>query len=169
MTINTNTRRPAHLFYGALANWKNAAMDVEAVCPDDNADAYEREVDRMADIAGHLEEAVFKYRAPDLAAVIAKLELAIVTPEYVQADHIRNAIADLADLAGVETSPAFTANVWLCQFERAGGKFDYEPVKGEITLHANFDKRIAIRMVNELTKIERAALTAHIIGKGGEA
>lgn len=166
MTVLLQMNRPAHSFYKALANWKNAAMDVEAVCPDDNADAYEAEVDRLADIEGELQDAVFKYAAPDFAAVIAKLELAIYTPESVCADHIRVALADLAKLANVTTSPAFCANVWLCQFERRGGHFDYEPVTGKITLHANFDKRSALAMINDLSDIQREALRASIIGKG---
>lgn len=167
MAALQQNNRPAHRFYNALANWKIAAMDVEAVCPDDNADAYEAEVDRLADIEGELQNAVFKYAAPDLAAVIAKLELAIYTPESISADHIRAAIADLAKLANVTTSPAFCTNVWLCQFERRGGYFDYLPEDGNITLHANYDKRAALTMLNDLTKIEREALRASIIGKGG--
>ena len=98
MCNTTNTRRPAHLFYSALANWKNAAIEVEAVCPDDNADNYEQEVDRLADIASALQDAVFKYAAPDMAAIVAKLELAISSPEFIQIDYIRNAIDDLANL-----------------------------------------------------------------------
>ncbi len=163
-------RRPAHRFYAALANWKNAAMDVEAACPDDDADKYEAEVDRLADIEGELQDAVFKYSSPDLAAVIAKLELAIYTPESIMADHIRSAIADLAELAEVKISPAFCANVWLCQFERRGGHFNYGPGHGIITLHANYDKRGALTMLNNLSEIEREALRSSIIGKnGGEA
>lgn len=172
MCNTTNTRRPAHLFYGALANWKNAAIEVEAVCPDDNADNYEQEVDRLADNARALQDAVFKYAAPDMAAIVAKLELAISSPEFIQIDYIRNAIDDLANLAGVETSPAFVPTVWLSQFERRGGHFDYEPVSGKIILHANYDQRAAMAMVNQLSDIEREALRASIIGnntKGAEA
>lgn len=172
MCNTTNTRRPAHLFYGALANWKNAAIEVEAVCPDDNEDKYEQEVDRLADIASALQEAVFKYAAPDMAAVIAKLELAISSPEFIQIDYIRNAIEDLANLAGVEKSPAFVPTVWLSLFERRGGYFDYEPVSGKITLSANYTERQAMSMVNQLSDIEREALRAAIIGnnaKGGDA
>lgn len=166
MTTHNLNRRPAHHFYAALKNWKQAAIDVEAVCPDDNEEVYEAEVDRLADVAGELQDAVFKYRSPDLAAVIAKLELAIYAPESICADHISIAIADLADLANVTTSPAFCANVWLCQFERRGGHFDYEPATGKITLHANFDKRSALAMINNLSDIQREALRASIIGKG---
>lgn len=165
MTDNTQSRRPAHRFYPALAMWKNAAMDVEAVCPDDDVDKYEDEVDRLADIEGELKEAVFKYAAPDLTAVLAKLELAIHDPSWIQVDHIRNAIADLAVHADVKISPAFCANVWLCQFERKGGYFDYGTPDGNITLHANYDKRTALSMLNDLTEIEREALRASIIGK----
>ncbi|MBK7162652.1 MAG: hypothetical protein IPH79_09215 [Sphingomonadales bacterium] len=156
--------RSAQHFYVALNNWKSAAMDVEAVCPDDNADKYEAEVDRLADIEGELQDAVFKYRSPDLAAAIAKLELAIYTPESISADHIRSAIADLAGIADVTVSPAFCANVWLCQFERRGGSFDFEPVTKIITLHANYDKRAALAMLNDLSDIQREALRASIIG-----
>lgn len=167
MTALLQSHRPAHRFYAALDNWKNAAMDVEGVCPDDDADKYEKEVDRLADIEGELQEAVFKYRAPDLAAVIAKMELAINCPESVSADHIRNAIADLANLASVTKSPTFCANVWLCQFERRGGSFDFEPVTGKITLHANYDNNAALAMLNQLTNLEREALRASLIGKHG--
>ena len=169
MSTHIKSSRPAHRFYAALANWKSAAMDVEAVCPDDNADAYEAEVDRLADVEGEMQEAVFKYRSPDLAAVIAKLELAIYDPSWIQADHIRNAICDLAELAKVQKSPAFCANVWLCQFERRGGHFDYGTADGNITLHANYDKRAALDMLNDLTEIEREALRSNIVGKNGGA
>ena len=170
MSTHIKSSRPAHRFYVALAMWKNAAMDVEAICPDDDAEKYEAEVDRLADIEGELQDAVFKYRSPDLTAVIAKLELAIYTPESILADHIRSAIADLAELAEVKISPAFCANAWLCQFERRGGHFDYGPVGGIITLHANYDKRAALSMLNDLSEIEREALRFSIIGKhGGEA
>lgn len=165
MAALQQNNRPAHRFYNALQNWKTAAMDVEAVCPDDNEAAYEAEVDRLADIEGELQDAVFKYRSPDLAAVIAKLELAIYTPESVSADHIRNAIADLAKLAEVKTSPSFCANVWLCQFERRGGHYDFEPVAGKIILHANYDNSAALAMINGLSDIEREALRASNIGK----
>ncbi len=169
MTTHNQNRRPAHHFYAALKNWKQAAIDVEAVCPDDNEEVYEAEVDRLADVAGELADAVFKYRSPDLAAVIAKLEIAINTPEFIQAEHIRNAIADLAELANVEKSPAFVPTVWLCQFERRGGYFDYDGASDKITLRANYDQPAALAMVNELTNIEREALVASIIGKKGGA
>jgi hypothetical protein len=107
-----------------------------------------------------------------MAAVIAKMELAISSPEFIQIDYIRNAIGDLANLAGVEKSPAFVPSVWLSQFERRGGHFDYEPVSGKIILHANYDQRAAMSMVNQLSDIEREALRASIIGsnsKGAEA
>jgi len=167
MTTHNQNRRPAHHFYAALNNWKTAAIDVEAVCPDDNEAVYEAEVDRLADISGELADAVFKYMSPDLAAVIAKLEIAINTPEYIQAEHIRNAIADLAQLAEVEKSPAFVPTVWLCQFERRGGYFDYDGDK--ITLRANYDQPAALAMVNDLTSIEQEALCASITNKKGGA
>ena len=128
--------------------------------------------DRLADIASALREAVFQYAAPDMAAIIAKLELAISTPEFIQIDYIRNAIDDLASLAGVEKSPAFVPTLWLSLFERRGGHFDYEPVSGKIILHANYDQRAAMAMVNQLSDIEREALRASIVGnnaKGAEA
>lgn len=164
MSNNNEQRRPAHLFYQALANWKEAAAAVEAVCPDENEDRYDAEVDRLSDIAGALAENVFKYQAPDFAAVIAKLELAIHSPECINPNDIKNAIADLAELAGVEKSPAFVPQSWLCQFERRGGYFDYEPVSAKITLSASYEQRAALRMVNDLSNIEREALRANIIG-----
>ena len=166
MNTHTKDRRSASQFYQALANWKNAAIDVEAICPGDNEESYEKEVDRLADVAGALGDAVFKYQSPDLAAVVAKLELAIETPEWIQAEHIRNAIADLAELAAVDKSPAFVPLVWLCQFERRGGTFDYESASGKITLHANYDNRAALCMVNQLTRIEHETLREYIVGRG---
>ena len=169
MSTHIKSSRPAHRFYVALAMWKNAAMDVEAVCPDDDVDKYEDEVDRLADIEGELKEAVFKYATPDLIAVVAKLELAIHDPSWIQVDHIRNAIADLAGHADVKKSPAFCANFWLCQFEGQGGYFDYSTADGNITLHANYDKRTALSMLTDLTEIEREALRSNIVGKNGGA
>ena len=169
MSTYIKSSRPAHGFYAALAIWKNAAMDVEAVCPDDDVEKYEAEIDRLVDIEGELQDAVFKYTAPDLTAVIAKLELAVRDPSWIQAIHIRNAIADLAELANVQESPAFCANVWLCHFERKGGYFDYGTADGNITLHANYDKRTALSMLNDLSEIEREALRSNIVGKNGGA
>ena len=169
MSTHIKSSRPSHRFYAALAIWKNAAMDVEAVCPDDDIDKYEDEVDWLADIEGELKEAVFKYAAPDLTAVVAKLELAIHDPSWIQVDHIRNAIDDLAELTDVKKSPAFCANFWLCQFERQGGYFDFGTADGNITLHANYDKRTALSMLNDLTEIEREALRSNIVGKDGGA
>ena len=63
MCNTTNTRRPAHLFYSALANWKNAAIEVEAVCPDDNEDKYEREPDSHDASGDWLEDQRFAFVA----------------------------------------------------------------------------------------------------------
>ncbi len=164
MTDNTTPAREAHHFFKALEGYKEAVVDVEAVCPSDNEDAYEAEIDAKVDVMFAMTAEIMAREAPTIHGAIAKLEIAIYRGENdIKRDHIESALADFMRLANLTHSPAMVPLEWLCQFERRGGFYDYDGADA-ITISANFDRPEAIRLIQKLSKQERATLADYIRG-----
>ena len=102
MTDNTTPARDVHHFFKALEGYKEAVIDVESICPGDNEDAYEAEIDAKVDVMFAMTAEIMAREAPTIHGAIAKLEIAIYRGENdIKRDHIESALADFMRLANL--------------------------------------------------------------------
>ena len=161
MTAYQTPHLSAANFQSALQAYKNAVIDYEAVCPDDNEERYQAEVDRLVDIATACAAHLMQHQAPDLEGVFAKLEIAMSEPSAINAAYVHSAMCDLARLGKIEASPAFVPMQWANQFERAGGNIETLPT-GETMLGVAVGNKRAANMVRNLNALQSASLTPYL-------
>ncbi|MCC6479472.1 MAG: hypothetical protein IT552_09710 [Sphingomonadaceae bacterium] len=82
-------------------------------------DEIEAATDRLAIIQGKIWESA----APDLRAVLVKMEIANHETEMPSPKATASIIADLRRLSGQSVSPIFQADLWLTQWEERGGSY----------------------------------------------
>lgn len=142
-------------FADALRLYRHTRRELE-IHPLAETDEEEAEETLLCDAFCAAEEHLLHTDAPDLAAVIAKLEAAGRDAQPIQPHYVENIIADLMRLSGLAESPTFDPFLWINQFERAGGR-----IMADQYLCAAVGNLRAGRMLAELRPYERAAIEAY--------
>lgn len=145
----------ARHFADALALYRHSRRELEAF-PLAETDEKEAEETLLCDAFCAAEERLLMTDAPDLAAVVAKLEAAGRDAQPVHPHHVRTIISDLMRIAGLTDSPTFDPFLWINQFERAGGR-----ITADQYLSAAAGNLRAGLMLAELRPYERAAIEAY--------
>jgi len=145
----------ANHFGDALRLYRHSRRELETY-PLAETDEEEAEETLRCDALCAAEEHLLHTAAPDIAAVVAKLEVAGRDAQPIQPQYVSAVIQDLIRIAGLSESPAFDPFLWINQFERAGGK-----IMAEQYLSAAVGNRRAGRMLAELMPHERAAIEAY--------
>jgi hypothetical protein len=157
--LSTDSTTPqnycARHFSDALALYRHSRVELETF-PLAETDEEEAQETLLCDAFCAAEEHLLNTDAPDVAAVVAKLETAARDGQPMQPDHVRTVIADLMRIAGLKESPVFDAFIWLNQFERAGGR-----IASDQYLSAAVSNLRATRMLAGLMPHERAAIEAY--------
>ena len=149
-----NTNYAARHFADALKLYRHAAREMEIFPIADNAED-EAEENRLCDAFCAAEEHLIATEAPDLAGVLAKIEVLSKDGQNVTPDNLAPIIADLVRLGGITASPTFDPFLWLNRFESRGGK-----VNGD-QLSCAADNTSAMAMLARLRPYEREAIAAH--------
>lgn len=142
-------------FADALRLYRHTRRELE-MHPLAETDEEEAEETLLCDAFCAAEEHLLHTDAPDLSAVVAKLEAAGRDAQPIQPHYVENIIADLMRLAGLAESPTFDPFLWINEFERAGGK-----IMGDQYLCMAVENLRAGKMVRELKPYEREAIKAY--------
>lgn len=139
-------------FADALRLYRHSRRELETY-PVAETDEEEAEETLRCDAFCAAEEHLLQTDAPDLAAVVAKLEAAGRDAQPIQPQYVHAIIADLMRIAGLTESPTFDPSLWINQFERAGGR-----IMADQYLCAAAGNLRAARLLAELRPYERAAI-----------
>ncbi|MFU8778283.1 MAG: hypothetical protein ACNA7M_11510 [Roseovarius sp.] len=142
-------------FADALRLYRHSRRELETY-PLAETDEEEAEETLRCDAFCAAEEHLLNTDAPDLAAVIAKLEAAGRDAQPIQPQYVGPIIKDLMRIAGLAESPTFDPFLWINQFERAGGR-----IMADQYLCAAAGNLWAGRMLAQLKPYERAAIEAY--------
>lgn len=83
----------------------------------------EEEVDASSDRLCYLEQRLWRTEAPDLRAVLVKMEIANVDTDMPPPEATESIINDLRRLSGELVSPIFQPDLWLAEWEQHGGSY----------------------------------------------
>lgn len=170
MLIDTTSTRNAQHFAEALALFKTARRAVYSN-PPAATEEEEQYLAELVDAEDAATDYLMSHAAPDLAAVLAKIEIVAANPNIANArDWLAGIAADVMVIGGLDRSPTFDPFVWLCQFETRGGKtalVDLEGVRHaslSIPLGETPPLRNAREALGALAPHERAALDEYLLG-----
>lgn len=106
-------------FEAMLDEWRAINLDVE-----NSSD--ESEWERLLDARATVEKRIYATPAPDIAAVLAKLEIAAGIGDGAGDASAADLLAIMADLrrfAGVESAVTFQPDLWLARWTKAEGGY----------------------------------------------
>lgn len=83
----------------------------------------EPDVDAASDQLLNIERQLWDTPAPDLTAVLVKMEIACQETDMPPMEAIRSIIDDLRSMSCTDVSPIFQADVWLSSWESRGGSY----------------------------------------------
>ncbi|USA39604.1 hypothetical protein NCF86_00115 [Pelagerythrobacter marinus] len=164
MTSDNTPSVETHDFYDALDLYLEADLAL-ALQPEAKTDDAQRKVDRLVESLCAAEAAVFEQPAPDLRAVLAKLEVAGAEGRFVKSAEIECIRRDLLRVGRFNQSPTFLPAKWLTLFKRAGGTVALTERDGTVkpVTGCPLDSHVAVQMLRDLTPQERDALRAYLL------
>lgn len=144
MTTNTEQTSAVQAFDKLLATYhtEQHRLAVEAHT--------EEEIDACSDRIAYVEQQMWQTAAPNLRAVLIKMEIANHDCDMPPPAATASILADLRRLSGLNSSPVFQADLWLIDWEKRGGS--YLVREGEAILCGDPTNPSQRRLTRELEK-----------------
>ena len=148
-------RHEIERFERLLSHYNRAQIDLINYDEDD-----EEGSDRLVDIQTGFEEAIFAYPAPNMKALLAKVEILMSNGMHIDPDNMQGIVDDIMALGGIERSPTFQPHAWLYYFQQRGGQvYRHE---GRPMLACPAEAASALARLNDLTDYQREAVIDHL-------
>ena len=165
-TANPETNTTRQDFAALRADYYRAYEALSLRCEDDDMTA--NQGDPIEDAYAAAAETIREATAPDFAAVIDKMHVAMMGLNY--GDSITKAITSIiGDVAALTGEPEFNPAAWLCRWVDFEGGYVVQDGKAKLLCPAGTTSPTRARLLKELDDLDgREALDAYILAWAGD-